>query len=142
MKKFLIATVTAVVMTGVASAADMAVKMPRMPAPATSWTGCYVGAGGGYGLYDLRVQIQPAAGASANIGGEGWLGMGSIGCDYQFATSGLGNWVVGVFGDGMGANIRGNYTNNGLAGAAGNMSEKSEWDVGGRVGYLVTPTLL
>jgi outer membrane immunogenic protein len=149
MKKILIATVAAIAMSGAASAADMSMPMKArpMPAPATNWTGCYVGAGAGYGLYNLREQTYTTAtGAPTvggiNVGGEGWLAMGSIGCDYQFAVNGLGNWVIGAFGDGVGSNIHGNYTNNGFAGASGNMKESSEWDGGGRIGYLVTPTLL
>jgi outer membrane immunogenic protein len=144
MKKILIATIAAVAMSGAASAADMRMplKAPPMPAPATSWTGCYLAGGGGYGLYNLRTQINPVVTSGINVGGEGWLGMGSVGCDYQFAMNGLGNWVVGVFGDGVGSNIHGNYSNNGFAGASGNMKMKSEWDAGGRIGYLVTPTLL
>jgi opacity protein-like surface antigen len=142
-KRIVIATIAAVAMSGAASAADMSMPLkapPMMPAPATSWTGCYLA--GGYGLYNLRTQINPVVTSGINVGGEGWLGMGSVGCDYQFAMNGLGNGVVGVFGDGVGSNIHGNYSNNGFAGASGNMKMKSEWDAGGRIGYLVTPTLL
>lgn len=125
---------------------------PPPPAPVYNWTGCFVGAGGGYGMYNLREQtifnVAPFAGI-ANVpldeGGQGWLGIASVGCDYQFALGGIGNVVIGAFGDGALTNIRGMYTGNStgpIGLASGWMREKSEWDVGGRIGVLVTPNLL
>ncbi len=40
---------------GSAMAADMPVKAPMLmkaPPPAYSWTGCYIGGGGGYGMWN------------------------------------------------------------------------------------------
>ena len=36
-----------------ASSADLYTKAPPPPPPVWSWTGCYVGAGGGYGMFDI-----------------------------------------------------------------------------------------
>ena len=56
MKKLLLAAsaVIAVAMSAPAGAADMRVPMkaPPPPPPAFNWTGCYVGAGGGYGMWN------------------------------------------------------------------------------------------
>ena len=55
MKKLAIAFTALAAFSAPALAADMAVKAPLRPAPlayAPSWTGCYVGGGGGYGLWD------------------------------------------------------------------------------------------
>ena len=38
--------------TGSAVAADMPMKAPAPVATVTNWTGCYVGAGLGYGMYN------------------------------------------------------------------------------------------
>ena len=55
MKKLVLALSAAAVFSAPALAADMAAKAPLMPAPvayAPSWTGCYVGGGGGYGMWN------------------------------------------------------------------------------------------
>jgi outer membrane immunogenic protein len=151
MKKLLLAAAGLMALGGSAFAADIPPPVykagPPPPAPVYNWTGCYLGAGGGFGMYNIREQTL-FGGTLANVpldeGGQGWLGMGSVGCDYQFSLGGLGNVVVGAFGDGAFSNIRGFYTGNsvnvGLI--SGYMKEKSEWDAGGRIGVLITPTLL
>src|ERR1700759_5116405 len=103
MKKILIATIAAVAMSGAASAADMSmpVKARPMPAPVATWTGCYVDAGGGYGMTNTSHTAEsfpglvPSAGEST-AGGRGYYGTAGGGCDYQFPVSGLGNMVIGV----------------------------------------------
>ena len=53
MKKLALAATAVAALSGQALAADMPMKAAR-PAPvvaAVSWTGCYVGGGGGYGMY-------------------------------------------------------------------------------------------
>ena len=152
MKNVLLASFAAFALaSGSALAADMGMplKAPPPPPPAASWTGCFVGAGGGYGFYDLSsTLVSTATGIPANVtldqGGRGWLGMGSVGCDYQFSLGGLGNWVIGAFGDGEWADIHGLHTglNPSVGLINGDMKMSSQWDVGGRVGYLVTPALL
>ena len=70
-----------------------------MVVAAYSWTGCYVGAGGGYGMCesgDAAVPRQRSASAIANDnGGRGWFGTVQVGCDYQIGS----NIVIGAFGD-------------------------------------------
>src|SRR6185369_2337620 len=74
-----------------AVAADLPVKAPAayVPAPVTTWTGCYIGGniGGAFG----HASISGVAGTASN-NGAGFAGGGQFGCDYQFN----GGWVVGI----------------------------------------------
>lgn len=148
MKTMLLAT-TAVVALGLGSAvaADLRpiTKAPvAMPAPVMSWTGCYVGAGGGYGMSNSEDSTWTPAGTlvglGATNGGRGWFGTVGAGCDYQFAPS----WVIGAFGDVDFSSISGDafaYTGGG-APLAGEETLDRSWAVGGRLGYVVFPQLL
>jgi outer membrane immunogenic protein len=135
----------------VAQAADMPLKAPPPPPPppAYTWTGCYVGAGVGYGMWDDSTQqfignplftINPGLDQS----GKGWLGRVGGGCDYQFGLGTLGNFVVGALVDYDFAHMHGKFTGDGtLVGlVSGDRNMPWEWAAGGRIGYLVTPSLL
>jgi outer membrane immunogenic protein len=71
-----------------ASAADLPRKAPPAPPPPPplTWTGCYIGAnvGGAWGRFELDTPV----GEFSRTNG-GFAGGGQIGCDYQFAGSGL-----------------------------------------------------
>ena len=162
MKKLALAATAVAALSGQALAADMPMKAVR-PAPvvaAVNWTGCYVGAGGGYGhyyqenrgyddgvanggIFAVRTQITD----TFSTGGKGWFGTVQGGCDYQFNT-GAWNIVVGAFGDydfadikGRRTDVLGNLLNNGTAGV-GNETLTDQWAVGGRIGVLALPQLL
>ena len=160
MKKVALAIALSMLGAGTSVAADMAVKARPMPPPipVANWTGCYLGAGGGYNMFNERREVVAPRGTTAgaganlayafagpagsvivpseNLGGEGWLVTGQVGCDYQFA----GNWLVGAFADADWTNARGEH---GLLGLfRGERSMQWSWAVGGRVGWLVTPSLL
>jgi outer membrane immunogenic protein len=130
---------------GSAMAADMPVKAPYLKAPppmAYSWTGCYINAGAGYGLWnqDLNEETDPghvATTATGTAGGRGWFGTAGAGCDYQVSSS----IVIGAYGDFDFGDIKGNVAPIGV-GVVGNESEKSAWAGGARIGWLVTPTFL
>ncbi len=152
MKKLLASITGLALLTGSALAADLApapapaYKAPPPPAPAASWTGCSINGGYGYGLWnqDQYLESDPAhvqLTANTTSGGRGWLGRFGAGCDYQFGVNGLGNWVVGVFADYDIMNVHGDFSPVTL-GAAGSEKETGAWYVGGRIGYLVTPSLL
>jgi outer membrane immunogenic protein len=136
---------------GPALAADMPTRAPvysKAPAePAPTWTGCYVDAGWGYGLFNQDHQsiLTPGSGAplsgTSSTGGEGWLGRFGAGCDYQFSLGNLGNWVIGAFGDYDLTRIHDTFQNT-FSGFGGDENQSSAWNVGGRIGYLVTPALL
>jgi outer membrane immunogenic protein len=133
-----------------AMAADMRVKAPILkapPPPVASWTGCYFDGGGGYGMWnqDEFTNLPPATSAVVTVGGRGWLGRVGGGCDYQIAPS----FVIGVFGDYDFMDLTGTSAPPDTVGGgvflvpgAANEKESSAWYVGGRLGYLVTPTLL
>jgi outer membrane immunogenic protein len=131
---------------GSAIAADLPRKAPApamAPPVVASWTGCYIGAGGGYGMFNndavsvfhpggLPVGLEPAT-----FGGRGWFGTVQGGCDFQVGP----RWVIGIFGDYDFADISGDHRDI-FFGARGENRLESSWAVGGRIGWLVTPQLL
>lgn len=114
-----------------------------------SWTGCYLNAGGGYGLWTQDHTTStlfagvPGTTISQTDGGNGWLGRFGGGCDYQVAP----RWVIGAFGDYDLMNLTG--TNSPLEVTAApsfpisaTEKERDAWNVGARVGYLLAPGVL
>lgn len=126
-------------------AADMRMPLKAPPAPVapvTSWTGCYIDAGVGYGFYNQShnlidtTAVPPIAlTATSNSGGEGWLGRLGGGCDYQLGS----RFVIGAFADYDFANLKGTFSDGAIG---GNEKMSAAWYAGGRLGYLVTPSLL
>jgi outer membrane immunogenic protein len=160
MKKLVLALSAVAAFTGSAMAADMAPRYTKAPAPVVvagpNWTGCYVGGGWGYGLWNQEnvgydepnggnfnrapVLVRTRITDTVTSGGRGWLGTVQGGCDYQFA--GLGQqFVIGAFGDYDFANIYGQHNPPATPLVA---SEKlsSQWSIGGRIGWLAFPSLL
>lgn len=145
MKKLLLSSLAALAFTGSSAfAADlrMPVKAPMAPPPVlTSWTGCYIDGGVGYGMYNQdshsTVDLTGLSGLSVTNGGRGWLGRLGAGCDYQIASS----WVIGVFGDYDFMDLHGDFSDP-FGPVVGREKERDAWYVGGRLGYLVTPNLL
>jgi len=134
MKKLAIAITAVAAFTGSAVAADMPVKARYIAPVATAynWTGCYVGAGGGYGMYNQDISADTSGYfGNVTLGGRGWFGTGQVGCDYQVMPS----IVIGAFGD---------YDFSDITGHLGQTDEKlsSSWHVGGRVGWVALPNLL
>jgi hypothetical protein len=126
-------------LAGSASAADLRRPMPvKAPAPALvavySWTGCYVGAGGGYGMFDQKSQLffdgDPIGFANDN-GGRGWFGTVQVGCDYQIGS----NIVIGAFGDYDFSGIKGDMVVP-FNGWLGEEKLKNSWAAGGRIGWI------
>lgn len=145
MKRFLLATAAACAFAaGSASAADLAkpvYKAAPPPAPVYSWTGFYVGAGFGYGMYNVdhvtRDDVTGASTLNATAGGRGPFGTVLVGGDYQFSD----RIVAGVFADYDFSRIKGDYHLAGF-GVVGEMKQTSAWAVGGRIGWLATPQIL
>jgi outer membrane immunogenic protein len=148
MKKLVLTLAAIAAFTAPAFAADMAPRYTKAPpapvAYAPSWTGCYVGGGGGYGIWNqdnttfLDGPPRTLAQAEHTDGGRGYFGTVQGGCDYQFGLAGY-NLVVGAFGDYDFSSLKGEMMV-GTAEVAEKMS--SAWSVGGRAGWLVTPSLL
>jgi outer membrane immunogenic protein len=129
-----------------ANAADLpmpATVYKAPPPPAPTWTGCYVGGGGGYGMWNQDSSVHVAGlppTAQTTNGGKGWFGQGQVGCDYQF-TSPIFNvpLVVGAFGDYDGGSISGVSD---FPGFVGTERQSAAWSVGGRIGTLIAPRVL
>jgi outer membrane immunogenic protein len=144
-------TLLAAVALSALSQAAFAADLPARPvyreaavvpvAPA-NWTGLYVGAGGGYGMYNADTSISGTSGGlpfaidNGRAGGRGWFGTVQIGYDYQW-----GSWVTGLFADYDFSSIKGT-----MAEASGGglvpFKQSSAWAAGGRIGYLITPQIL
>lgn len=157
MKKYLLSAAVVLLFAAPAFPADMPLKAPP---PVYSWTGCYLDAGIGYGMWNQDHYGETGPGTlsgststftrfsvSYTNGGRGWAGQAGAGCDYQVAQ----RWVVGVFGDYDPMSFKG--TNEfpaspppagptGIADISGSEKETGAWGVGGRLGYLLTPALL
>ena len=129
--------------TGAASAAD--IRRPHVSAPPVApqatlvhqatWTGCYVGGGGGYGMFNqpTRFFVTNTVGVGPTIdnGGRGWFATAQVGCDVQIAS----NWVIGAFADYDFADIKGDMFVQATA-WVGQEKLGSSWSAGGRIGWL------
>ena len=114
---------------GSAGAADLSMpapvyRAPPPPLPVYNWTGCYVGAGGGYAFWQqdsfVTLNGTPVTASQSN-GGKGWFGQGQVGCDYQFTAPYFGvQTVIGAFGDFAGGGINGSNSFPGLTGSEKN----------------------
>jgi outer membrane immunogenic protein len=154
MKKLVLALSAVAAFTGSAIAADMAPRYSKAPppvvAPVASWTGCYLGGGGGYGLFNQESTIfqgpptQPAVTQltqTTTEGGRGWFGTVQGGCDYQFSAFANTSFVVGAFADADFGSLKANIDPGGI-GLFGREKMSSAWAVGGRIGWVALPGLL
>jgi outer membrane immunogenic protein len=146
MRKLLLTTAALLVLTaGEGFAADLprsVMKAQPAPSAVTSWTGCYVAGGGGYGLWNQNTSASfsgTPVGSDVTSGGRGWFGTVGGGCDLQVS----GSWVIGVFGDYDFGGIRGDVAVP-YSGTTywGHEKLTSAWAVGGRIGYVITPSIL
>jgi outer membrane immunogenic protein len=149
MKYSLLAGVAAVALAAVqpALAADLATSLPVKAAPAPvvpafSWTGCYVGAHGGYAWgrerwYNTLGVAVP--GAEHDV--KGWLAGGQAGCNLQ-----QDRWVFGVEGDLSWANGKGNSFFDSFRGTPTRFGYNTKADILGtiaaRLGIAFDRTLL
>ncbi len=138
--------------SGSALAADMPVKAPPLaPAVVEPWTGFYIGGNAGFGwmagqVSDQEAPIANAASVGASLSTSGFVGGGQAGYLKQLTP----NFVVGLEADLVGFD-------HAASGAAPNLfpdgtplpggvsfSTKVDWlsSYRGRIGYLVTPSLL
>lgn len=127
-------------LAGSAAAADMRAAPVKSPRPAVApvatynWTGCYIGAGGGYGMYNQDSTLLDGGVVDSprvTYGGRGWFGTVQVGCDYQVAPS----IVIGAFGDYDFSGMKGEF-NIANEDQFGREKLKATWAVGGRLGWL------
>jgi len=142
MKHLLLGMAAAAAMIAPAQAADMRAPVMKAPiaAPVASWTGCHIGGGFGYGMWNQETDTVISGVAvygGPTSGGRGWFGTVGGGCDLQVSS----NWVLGVFADYDFADLKGSMDHV-LVSYSGSEKERSAWAVGGRIGYLITPTVL
>jgi len=160
MKKLLLvsAAVSSLSIAGSALAADMPMKAAKAPppAPAFTWTSCYLGAhaGGGWASKDVTDPVQlvqdsisggpvTAGVTTVNVSPSGAVIGGQIGCDYQFAP----NWVVGVEGAASGSTMKGSTSVAlplGFPGDSALVTARNDFlpSVTARLGYAVDRWLL
>jgi outer membrane immunogenic protein len=129
--------------TGIASAADMAVKAKPVVAPVLNWQGCYIGGnvGGGWSRMDTSRVTQDVLGpAPANYGREndsGFIGGGQVGCDFQTT-----NLVFGIQGSFDFGSVKGSHALTDFPTFTETNTLKSVETATGRIGYLWTPQFL
>ena len=156
MRKLVVTLSALAAFTGSALAADMAprayTKAPVAVASVVNWTGCYVGAGGGYGMWNQentgfddgfpngRLLTRTRITETVTTGGRGYFGTVQGGCDYQFAAAGQ-QFVIGAFGDSDFPSLKGNHNPPGTN-LWSEEKMSSAWSVGGRIGWLAFPSLL
>ena len=140
MKKLALATVAiSALLTGAASAADMAAR-PYTKAPMAApvaiydWTGFYIGVSGGGAWSDTRWQYF-GVGINTNHDGSGWLAGGQIGYNWQ-----AGSWVFGLEADGHWADINGSTLCPNPAFVCGT-DVRTLASFRGRIGYAAGPVL-
>jgi outer membrane immunogenic protein len=158
MRNFLAAAMFALAATGSGLAADLpSKKMAPMlppPPPPPLWSGFYVGLNAGY-TWDEKGNVlvnSPAniwavgvSGSGAlSPNGDGFIGGGQIGYNYQFGQT----FVVGVEADiqGVGGSNSSATLGNFVTPVTSAISASKQLDylgtVRGRAGYLIMPTLL
>lgn len=152
----LIATISAIALTQIASAADLPRKAPAAappPAPVYTWTGCYIGGnvGGAWSRQTGDVVAVPAVNQvpqTIDQNDSSVIGGVHLGCNYQFDP----RWVVGVEGDWSWTSLNGSgsapniVASSGLPGSSGgiNMSSDTKWiaSLRARLGWLVMPQVM
>jgi outer membrane immunogenic protein len=113
--------------------------------PRANWSGGYVNAGGGYGMWAADTTTTAVAGSGTvalpvidqRQGGKGWLGRVGGGYDHQLHP----RIVAGVFADFDFSNLKGSIQDQG-AGFEGKIKQTWSWAAGGRAGWLITPSIL
>jgi outer membrane immunogenic protein len=156
--RILVASAGAIALSGAALAADLTRPPPPViympPAPPPLWTGFYLGGNaGGTWISSNNINTVSSTGF-ANFTGPaaqngGFIGGGQLGYNYQFNYS----WVVGAEADIQGvAGVTGSTSVASFVGVLGLTpgvaiaTQSRQFDylgtVRGRLGFLITPTLL
>jgi len=154
MKRLFAASLTGLaVLSGSALAADLppapqVYKAPAVVAPAYSWTGFYLNAGGGYGMWNADTQtFFPGGGCFTCVvdtfGGRGYFGTVGGGYDFQVGGLGMGAWnpmiVVGLLADYNFESFKG--TTDLPALVVAQIKETAAWAGGARIGLAFGPNL-
>jgi outer membrane immunogenic protein len=140
MRLYLLSTVSALALSGAASAADMPVKAPALP-PAVSWTGFYLGAHGGVARLDASQAVtgdplqtcSTVPGVRCKVHTTGAIFGGQIGYNWQSR-----DWVFGIEADASGTSLKKSQDFSPHI-----VNEKVDWlaSVRGRLGWAMGDTL-
>ncbi|HTV34579.1 MAG TPA: outer membrane protein [Methylocella sp.] len=147
MKRILLASAGAMALAGTSMAADLRPPPPVYLPPPPTWTGFYAGINAGYQWNSdtsASVLAAPFGGipafVSVPVSQNAFIGGGQIGYNYQFANS----WVVGLEADFDGLTT--SHPEGSAATFGFGLTATQNLDylgtVRGRIGYLLTPTLL
>jgi outer membrane immunogenic protein len=141
MKKIVLGSIAALCLLTAPALADGYARQPYgapiVQAP-PSWSGFYLGAGIGAGavVHDVDFGVTGVGGVNGDgIGGQGIFGTALLGYDQQF-----GAFVLGVFADYDFSGISSDFSALGLFNAS--LDHKHSWAVGGRLGFLSSPSTL
>lgn len=136
MYKILLGAVSVAAIATAARAADPVVVVD-VPA-GFNWSGLYVGVGGGFGanVHELSSLLIPGASLDG-IGGEGAFGELTVGYDYMVSP----RFLIGAFADVHFSNIE-TRLEIPIVSVDASVSDTYGFDIGGRLGYLFTPTTL
>jgi outer membrane immunogenic protein len=143
MRKLLLASVAAAALSAPAFAADLPARSapPAFTAPvpiAFSWTGFYAGLDAGYGWNESSWRnVGAPVFANFNTDGDGFVGGGHIGYNYQ-----INQFVVGLEGMINFTDIRGSALCSGVVGT--NCRTKQDWlaDINVRAGFAIDRALI
>ncbi len=137
------AVVATLALAQTAFAADlprrMPVKAPPVVAPAVfTWTGCYIGAHGGYAWGNKRWTDPTFEFIDTEGDVDGWLVGGQVGCQIQ-----QNQWVIGIEGQAAWADIDGTATSGRVGAAALDFHSKTDiiGSIALRLGWAVDRTL-
>ena len=154
MKRLFTASLTGLaLLSGSALAADLppapqVYKAPPVMAPAYNWSGFYLNAGGGYGMWNADTQVFLPGGACLTcvvdtFGGRGYFGTVGGGYDFQVGGLGLGAFnpmiVVGLLADYNFESFKG--TTDVVGAAVAQIKETAAWAGGARIGLAFGPNL-
>jgi outer membrane immunogenic protein len=119
---------------------------PPRPAPAATWTSCYIGGNAGYGRTDLSASdigfvtgapVTPPASFGSQYANS-IIGGGQIGCDYQVDSQ----WVVGIKAQFDYGNFKGQNITPAFPAFALDSNSHYVGTATARVGYIVAPNWL
>jgi len=140
MKPYLLSTVSALAISGAASAADMPLKASMLP-QTLGWTGLYLGAHGGIAWLDASQTINGPIGttctaapaARCDVDATGGVFGGQIGYNWQSR-----DWVFGIEADASGTSLKGTETF-AYPGFSHVINDKVDWlaSVRGRLGWAI-----
>jgi outer membrane immunogenic protein len=109
-----------------------------------NFSGAYVNAGGGYGMWvadetttAIPGSANPAVRVTQRLGGKGWLGRAGGGYDHRFSE----RILAGVFGDVDISSLKGSIQD-AAAGLEGKTKETWAWAAGARAGLLIASDTL